>query len=265
MTERVEKIIHRDFWNNHKVEVIDQADFRSLYFGSSYLQSRMSLSVPHALVLSYTHFMMLGLLLTGPPKNILIIGVGSGSLIRFLNHYFGTSTIDAVDYSEHIIKLAKGYFHLPSSTRISVHCLDGYQFMVNNKDKHYDMILVDAFDGEGMAPTIYHESFFRLCRNSLREKGVATFNMWSSDKAEFRILKKQLVDTFESGLFAPVPQRGNVIYIGTRDKDPLDRLQFSKKELRSFSHKFHLDFIKMVKIARQNNSKLGDRIRQIFS
>ena len=94
------QLVHRDFWNNHLVEIKDQGDYRSLYFGSHHLQSRMSLSRPQDLVLSYTGYMVLPLLMNKSLHRIMVIGIGSGSFVRFFQHHFKDCVIDAVDYAQ---------------------------------------------------------------------------------------------------------------------------------------------------------------------
>ena len=100
------------YYENNFIEVVDQDEFRSLYFHNKVVQSRMSLQEPHKLILKYTQYMMAAALLVKPaPTDILLIGIGAGALIHFLHHHFPSSLIDAVDYSEHVIKIARGYFY----------------------------------------------------------------------------------------------------------------------------------------------------------
>lgn len=264
MAESIERLIHRDYWNGHRVEVIDKGNLRSLYFGSSYLQSCMSLDTPHTLVLSYTQYMILGLLLNRCPENILVIGVGSGSLLRFLHYHLPNSHIDAVDYSPHIIHLAKGYFYLPESPKIQVHCADGFEFMQQLEPEQYDLILIDAFDGRGMAPTIYQLPLFDLCNQTLKEKGVASFNLWSSNKPKFQHIRIDLANSFCSCLFLPVPERGNIVTLCTRKPFPANHFYRSKKELKLLSEQYQLDFVKMVKTAKKNNFSISEKVKSIF-
>lgn len=260
----MEKLIHRDYWNKQRVEIIDNGDFRSLYFGSGYLQSRMSLTHPHVLVLSYTHFMVFALLFIPSPQQILIVGVGSGSLVRYLHHFFPHSLIDAVDYSPHIIKLAKGYFCLPQSPHVNVYCSDGYEYLEKSHAKKYDLILIDAFDDSGMAPTIYQKQFFELCEQSLTSQGVASFNLWTADKSLFREIKKDIADSFSGNIFLPVPDRGNVVALTTKSSLPTHYLYSSRKELSQISKKYRVNFIQMVKIAKQNNLTFGEKFKRFF-
>ena len=206
-------LIYRDFWENRLVEIYDTGDFRSLYFASRYLQSKMSLSQPHRLVLRYTRDMMSALLLTGEPRRVLLIGLGAGSLVRFLHHHFPRCTIDAVEHSPPVIKLAQGYFRLPVAPEIGVHCCDGLEFLQGGHGARdpYDLILLDAFDELGMSERLYAEPFFRLCAASLSPQGVFSCNLWSGEPGRLPKIATELRQCFGATLTLPVTGRGNVI------------------------------------------------------
>lgn len=255
-----EILIHRDYWNDYLVEIKDSDNFRSLYFASSTLQGRMSLSSPHKLVLSYTQYMLLALLIHPKPENILIIGIGSGSFVRYFHHHFPHCHIDAVDYSQHIINAARGYFHLPENSKITVYCKDGYQFLKNHKSPPYDLILIDAFNDQGMAPTIYSDQFFRLCADNLTRDGAVSCNIWSSDSRLLQKIRTLLATHFPGQLSLPVPERGNIITISTPGKIPWSSVCLKDKEIKKRSSQFSLDFKKMVGVAKKNNMTLPRRI-----
>lgn len=260
-----EVLIHQDYWNDHLVEIRDSGQYRSLYFASSVLQSRMSLARPYELVLPYTQYMLLTLLIRPKPTKILIVGIGSGSLIRFFHHHFPQCYIDAVDYSQHIIDVARGYFQLPASKEITIHCGDGYQFLKNCRKSDYDLILVDAFDDQGMAPTIYSDHFFRLCADNISQNGIVSCNTWSSDGKQLRKIKIILEKYFESQLSLPVLNRGNIIVISLPDQIPWAKICQKKKELKKISQKFGLNFKEIVKVTKQNNMTLSRKISSLLA
>jgi len=179
------RIVHREHWNNLLVEIIDNGDTRSLFFGGDVLQSSMSLSHPNRLTLSYTHCMMASLLINDHPERVLVIGVGAGSLVRFLHSHLPTCRIDGIDNAPHIIKLAHGYFSLPEDERLTLFDRDGFDYLQQLPEpRGYDLILVDAFDGAGMAASIYHRACFDLCGagSSVSISGAATGSKWTRCK-----------------------------------------------------------------------------------
>jgi spermidine synthase len=257
--------IYKQQWNGQSIEIRDIGNLRSLYFDSEYLQSRMSFTCIHELVLSYTRFMALGVLLNRSPQKILIIGLGAGSLVRFFHHFFPDCEIDAVDASEHVIRLAEGYFMLPKTDTVRISCEDGFKFLQNAVPESYDFILVDAFDSRGMAPAIYQKLFFDLSSQSLSSAGIASFNLWSSNKKVFGKVKNDLRSSFTETLFLPVPGRGNVVAVAMKTEIPWDSLLKGKKELREFSSTYLINFQEIIKVVKQNNLSISDKIRRFFN
>jgi len=204
--------------------------------------------------------MLLALLVLPEPKNILIIGIGSGSFVRFFHHHFPHCRVDAVDHSQHVINAARGYFHLPENNTITIHCEDGYQFLKNHTKNPYDLILIDAFNHQGMAPTIYSNQFFQLCADNLTPNGVVSCNIWSSDSTLLQKTRALLATHFTSQLFLPVPERGNKITLSLSGKIPWPNICLEKKELKKRSQQFGLNFNEIVSIARKNNMTLMRRI-----
>ncbi len=260
MSKNSDRLVHKDFWNNHLVEIEDKGDFRSLYFGSRSLQSRMSLANPHELILSYTRYMALALLINTAPKKILIVGIGAGSFVRFFHHHFPESQIDAVDYSEHVINAASGYFQLPENNQISIYCADGRSFLQDNSSKQYDLILIDAFDDQGMAPTVYSDLFFDLCAIFLAPNGVVSCNLWSNNKVKLQEIKTILATHFTSCLYFPVPNRGNIVAMAMPFEVPWPRICLKKKEVAIVSKRYNLDFRELIQVARRNNLSLSKRM-----
>ncbi len=264
MKKNSSDIVHSEFHNDHLIEILDTPVQRSLFFDRQHLQSAMSFLDPQELVLSYTRYMLLGLLIVERPQNVLIIGLGSGSFVRFFRHHYPDSHIDGVEYSQRIIDLAKGYFRLPQADNIEITCADGAHFVKRQASKKYDLILVDAFDALGMAPTIYNLSFFEQVKTLLTENGSISFNLWSADKKIFSNIKKSLAKTFTSCLFIPVPDRGNVIAVTMNSDVPWDTIDLPAKKVQAMSTRLQLDFSHMIKITKQNNGQLKTLLQSLF-
>jgi spermidine synthase len=260
MSKEAEQLIYSDYWNDHLVEIEDKGDLRSLYFGDRSLQSRMSLSNPQALILSYTCHMTLPLLINPSPRNILIVGIGAGSFIRFFHHHYPDCHIDAVDYAPQLIETAKNYFQLPDNKNISLYCADGQGFLQDNITRKYDLILIDAFDDQGMAPTVYSEPFFRLCTDALGPNGLISANLWSDDKARLREIKTILADYFTSCLYLPVPNRGNIVAVAMPFTTPWPRICLKKKDVAALSKQYAINFRQLIDGARRNNMSFTERL-----
>ncbi len=255
------RVIHRGFWDNKLVEVVENGNSRSLYFCGSILQSRISLTDPHELVLFYPRYMVSALLPQPSPANVLLIGIGAGSLIHFLAHHFPNCNIDAVDNSPNIIDIARGYFFLSDSDRIAIHCEDGFEFLKNRSKKiSYNIIFIDAFDENGMANRIYSKDFLSLCTKSLSPQGVISVNLWSGDAKKLKKVQKAIHKHSKGRIYIPVNDRENIIALAFTTSVPWKKIHLPKKELAAISQRFGFDFSEIVKMAQKHNMKIGHKI-----
>jgi spermidine synthase len=62
----------------------EAAGLRHLHVGGSAIQSAMRLDAPDDLALAYTRAMMAGLLFQPEPRDVTLIGLGGGSLAKYI-------------------------------------------------------------------------------------------------------------------------------------------------------------------------------------
>jgi len=254
-------IVHREHLGTRLVEIFDTKESRSLYFGGKYLQSQLLHNNPERLALIYTRYMVSSLLLIPNLRRVLVIGVGAGSLVHFLHHHFPQCHIDCVDHSERIIEIAQDFFHLQASEQIAIHCCDGREFLtLSPSPLPYDLILVDAFDEEGMAPAIYDASFFKLCSAQLHRHGVASFNIWHNKKSAISRVIRQLQNHFPHGYLLPIPYRDNVIAHMRHSPVPWPRLLLEKEQARRLQQEYRIEFRAIGRLAIRHNMSLARRI-----
>ena len=236
-------LIHKSRRGDRLVEIFDRKNFRYLYFNTKFLQSKMALDAPHLLVLPYTRYMMLSLMFLPDPKRILLIGLGAGSLVRYLSTMLPDCRIDAVDHSQEIIDLARTYFKLPETDNITVYCQGGVEFLENRDEgEPYDIILLDAFDELGIADVIYNREFFTTCRNHLTEGGTLCSNLWSGFASELTRVTRELAECFAGNLICPVSNRGNVISYSFKHEIGLDAFAGDNRKTERLQSRFELDF-----------------------
>jgi spermidine synthase len=209
-----EVILHHSENEDGVIQIRQNHSTRALYFASTAKQSAMDLAAPERLVLSYTRAMMSCLLLTPSPNSILLIGLGGGSLARFLLHHFPDCRIDAIERRSEVIKLAYGYFYLPEQQRLNIYHADGYAFLNHQAAtfKSYDLILVDAFEHNGVSSSVKNQDFFLRCSRALNEEGTLVLNLWASEIDQFQDTLNHLGRAFDDNLlFLPIQSRDNLI------------------------------------------------------
>src|SRR5688572_1868289 len=93
--------------------VSERYGVRSLHIGSDTVQSSMRLTRPNDLELSYTRSMMAFLLFAPEPSDVLMIGLGGGSLAKFVHHRLPAARVRAVEVNPQVVAIARQYFHVP--------------------------------------------------------------------------------------------------------------------------------------------------------
>lgn len=196
-----------------EIQVREHGNERCLYLGSLTVQSAMYLHAPLALALAYTQAMMSFVLLQPSPSRVLLLGLGGGSLARFLHHQLPAASIDAVELRPAVVEAAKKCFGLIEDARLRIHVGDAGDFVANRAGAPaYDAILVDAYDGKGPASVTCSEDFPALCAQRLTAQGVAAWNLWSSDPSALATQLSRVAGAFAGEIVRlNVPNRGNVI------------------------------------------------------
>ena len=202
---------------NNSIEVSEVDGVRYLHFSVDWIQGAMRIQRPNALELAYTREMMAGLLLrTAPwPKNALLIGLGAGSLAKFIYHNLPDTQITVVEIDPQVEIIARLHFKLPSDPkRLRVVIADGAQYMVED-GKKFDTILVDGFDKNGRAGVLDTLPFYQACRSRLSENGLLAINLLSRSRG-FQASKERIAVAFEGrSLVFPSCDSGNTIAFAT--------------------------------------------------
>lgn len=200
------------------VYVSERFGVRSLHIGSDTIQSSMRLARPNDLELSYTRSMMAFLLFVPSPAHVLMIGLGGGSLAKFVYHRLSSTRIQVVEVSAQVVAIARQYFHVPADdSRFEVRVDDGSTF-VKRGDVSADVLVIDGYDADSHAEELASRSFYAACRDRLNPGGMLVVNLWGGDK-QFHTLLQRIEEAFPGGtLCLPAERPGNVIVFGFERK-----------------------------------------------
>ncbi len=251
-------VIHQSRDEHGTIEVVEDGAFRSLHFGSEPKQSSMELHDPLRLALTYTRAMTTALLFNDNPRSVLLIGLGGGSLAKFLLHHFPGCRVDAVEYREAVYKVARGYFRLPDDPRLTMHFADAGDFIRQAAPEYgnYDLILVDAFTAEGIARSTCGLSFFESCRARLAPQGVLAANLWSGDFIKLTDILQDISDNFEGRtLRLPVEGKANVIGLATQQGSPKKELRRLAERARALQMRTGVEFAVFLNQLRRENGR----------
>ncbi|MEO8344348.1 MAG: fused MFS/spermidine synthase [Betaproteobacteria bacterium] len=170
-----------------------------MHFGTDWVQGAMRLSKPSRLVLVYTQAMLSFLLFRPEPRNVLLVGLGSASLVRWFRHHMPDAHLTVVEINRDVIQVAHQFFKLPpDDDRLDVQVGDGYSYM-HQPGPPFDTILVDGYDHRARPGKLESLEFYRACRNRLAPQGVLVANVFGRVRGHGQT-KRHLGEAFGRGV-----------------------------------------------------------------
>jgi len=247
-----EVTIHRSLNDDGVIEITDDGDIRSLYFGNDAKQSSMLLSAPHELLLTYTEAMMVALLFQSQPRNCLIIGLGGGSIAKFLHYHYPNLQIDAIELRPNVAKVAHAYFMLPDTPQINILIGNACDYLRTGRLATYDLILIDAFNHDGLPEELKKIEFFEYCQAQLTPQGVMAINLWTNKEDHFQETMEFIDEAFSNRVLTlPVEERGNAIAFAA-NQESIFRLK-DKKHAKQLEEQLGLPFNKYLRQLKKYN------------
>lgn len=236
------------------VYISEKFGVRSLHIGSDTIQSAMRIAAPNDLELSYTRSMMGFLLFNDNPKSVLMIGLGGGSVAKYVYQRMPAASVRVIEISERVLTVARRYFDVPENdARFEVIIGDGAEYMAR-PDVRADLIMADGYDGKSHVEAVSTLAFYRDCHERLNTHGMLVVNLWGGDRA-FNDTLKRIEQAFPGGtLCLPAEKLGNVIVFGFRGpagKIPWAVLQERASRLEA---RYELGFTRFVEGLRKMNS-----------
>lgn len=223
------------------VEVTEARGVRTLHLGSRAIQSAMRVSRPWDLELAYTRAMM-GFVMFNPiPEQVLMIGLGGGSLAKFIRKHREQTHITAVEIDPRVIAAARGQFELPpNDATLDVIEADGALY-VRQHPASADVILLDGFDAGNQVEALATQTFYEACRRALKPGGILVVNLWGRDR-EFAEYFARLTRAFDGEVgWLSVQDKTNVIVLGFADAGAPGRLAGVQPQLADLSKRWGLD------------------------
>jgi spermidine synthase len=216
--------VHSEF--SHIV-VREVGTVRTLYFvsedGREHIESQMDIARPEQLLLPYARAMFASYLFVPEPHRVLLIGIGAGSMIRFLEHYDARVDVDGVDIDPVVVDVARDYFGTRPSAHVRLLVRDGFDH-VETTEERYDVIYLDAFlkpvpdaravdtDISGVPRRLKTIETYRKMQDKLAPGGVVVVNL------HYKTLDEDvetLREAFAQEALFEVPGTGNYVLVGS--------------------------------------------------
>jgi len=233
-----ERLLDGDY---NKPFVLDDGHVRCLHFSLKYVQSAMRIDDPDALDLRYTQKMMGFLLFNPSPKNIVLLGLGGGSIAKFCYRHLPLASLTAVEIDPHVIALRDEFCIPRDDGRFQIVYADGARFVADYAQE-IDVLLVDAYDRDGVALSLSSRDFVQDAMKSLAADGMLVVNL-AGREAGYAPVVSNIVSVFKNRVLAVrVEDDGNHILFAFKNSPfPLRWWQVSSNanELRD---RFGLEF-----------------------
>lgn len=224
------KEIYRCYDEYGPIQVFDDGLKRYLAFEEDDEQSCVLKAAPGQIQHEYTRAMLLSLLLVDP-KEVLLLGLGGGSLAMCLLEYHPELQLRAVELRRAVIKIAKKYFYLPQTDRLCVIEDDAGQYLMGDVSPA-QLILADMYGADGLDPQQLTPWFLERCHELLTDDGWLVLNCWNDHRRD----KESLASL--TALFADVrvssTASGNwIIFAGKRLHTQTDKQRLEKAKILS--------------------------------
>lgn len=181
------KLLHAERSLYREVLVYDTGTVRCMCFTRHCRigrQSCMDMRHPDKIVMNYPQMMLGSLYVQPAPRTVLIIGLGGGTLPRALSQIVPQAQMEIVEIDPAVVRVAKRYFDFDSGGRIKVAETDGRVYVKRalREGRHYDLIMLDAFDHEYIPEHLLTQEFLREVQSLLAPGGVLAANTFSSSR-----------------------------------------------------------------------------------
>jgi spermidine synthase len=151
-----------------------------LKFTGNVTQSRMRTWQPYRLLVPYTRTMMAALLWRPDAGLAAMVGLGGGSQAKFCHRYLPSMRLEVVESEAEVIAMRRRFRIPDDDARLQVFHDDGAHFL-RARPGRYDVLLVDAYDPQGIPPALSTQRWYDDCRAALAPGGVMATNLFSTD------------------------------------------------------------------------------------
>jgi len=235
--------------------ILDDGQLRSLYFNLRFTQSIMRLEAPDALDLPYTQTMMACLLFNARPQRMALLGLGGGSLAKFCYRQLPAAQIEVVEIDPHVIALREQFLIPGDDHRFRVLQDDGAAYLKNGAHS-IDVLLVDAFDRDGLSASLAGRTFLLTIRDRLAADGILVMNL-AGEKRLYVDLIDEAMEIFDDRIIvASVDDDGNHLLFAFKNAYFEPRWRQLANQAKELKANFGLDFPGFVQLL-ERSAKLN--------
>jgi spermidine synthase len=243
------------------VEVSEARGVRTLHLGGEAIQSAMRLSAPDALELDYTQAMMASVLFTPAPRDVTMIGLGAGSLAKFVHRRFPETRVVAVEISAKVVAAARSFFDLPpEDARFEIVVADGAAFVPAHPDSA-DLLMVDGFEDGKVVASLCTQAFYDAAFAMMRPGGTMVAN-FMAEEPRFGTYLARIERAFAGRvLLLPAADKVNMIAFGIKGGPSRYAIDGLRDHARALRRRLDLPYEAFVRDLLETNARTASYLR----
>ncbi|MEM6707705.1 MAG: fused MFS/spermidine synthase [Pseudomonadota bacterium] len=187
------EVVHRERSLYQTVIVVKESDRVCMQFTVRRDQRNQTCFYPkrpREMVFPYTRMMMTVLTLNPNPQRMLVLGLGGGTLPGALMELYPQATMDVVEIDPVVVEVAEQWFNYLPGPNTTIHVQDARVFVkrelkrlqTSTERKPYDIVLLDAFNGDYIPEHLMTREFLEEVRGLLSETGVIAANTFAASR-----------------------------------------------------------------------------------
>lgn len=236
-----------------EVVVSEEEGVRFLHLGGDHIQSAMRIDAPDDLELDYTRTMMAFLLFHPRPRDCLMVGLGGGSIPKFIYRRLPGVRMRVMELNPAVVTAARSLFGVPKDcARLRIEIGDGAR-VVHEMEAGCDLLFVDGFDDGAQVPALVSDEFYAAAWRALRARGVLVVNFFGHDRKLDRYLRRIEAAFGESVVCLNAVDDGNVIVFALKGAPPAMTWEDLKRAALRLEDRLGLPFSRYVPGLRKMN------------
>ncbi|HEY0511802.1 MAG TPA: fused MFS/spermidine synthase [Thermoanaerobaculia bacterium] len=157
------------------------------------------------------------LLIAPHPRQALLIGLGGGTIGRYLQAQVPDLQVHYVDIDPAVVEIARRFFLFRPGPRMTASVADGRQFLHASRES-WDLIYADAYIGQSVPFHLTTAQFLDEVKRHLAPGGVFALNLAAGLGDPFsQAMYRTVQDRFDSVYLFPVRHALNVLVVASPD------------------------------------------------
>ena len=198
-----------------QMSIRESDELRWMVSKDGVLHGAMLLSEPSKPVLPTIEAMLLAQELGHEPINILCLGLGAGSIERYVAETKPSATITSVEISQSRLEQVQRFFTLPPCCKVII---DDAANVVKSDLQKQDIIYCDLFDTSARFNSLLTESFIQNLCSKLSASGVVAINYVCAEQQELIKTLVKLRKHLPTTGILEVEGHANVVIFGVNDR-----------------------------------------------